>query len=233
MMFDMVKEMFRQAWQQRLLQAAEAVKSAKRQIQGIEKQVDALLLRIMDATNQSVVRAYESKIGELEHSKHKLQDKLAIRTAPNGTFDDMLELSLKFLANPWKLWESGQITLRRTVLRLAFSERLAYHRNEGPRTPKTALVFKVLGGILDGDVRDGAAEKTRTSTGISPQRPQRCASTSSATAAHFSIVVFSNQKTANNFPENTKTASKSDIWLTARQAVAVSKNCCGSKPAFP
>ena len=30
---------------------------------------------------------------------------------------------------------------------------------------------------------DGAAEKTRTSTGFIPQRPQRCASTSSATAA--------------------------------------------------
>ena len=31
--------------------------------------------------------------------------------------------------------------------------------------------------------RNGAAEKTRTSTGFIPQRPQRCASTSSATAA--------------------------------------------------
>ena len=30
---------------------------------------------------------------------------------------------------------------------------------------------------------DGAAEKTRTSTGVTPQRPQRCASTNSATAA--------------------------------------------------
>ena len=29
----------------------------------------------------------------------------------------------------------------------------------------------------------GAVEKTRTSTGVSPQRPQRCASTSSATTA--------------------------------------------------
>ena len=30
----------------------------------------------------------------------------------------------------------------------------------------------------------GAVEKTRTSTGFRPQRPQRCASTSSATTAH-------------------------------------------------
>src|SRR3546814_13011955 len=31
---------------------------------------------------------------------------------------------------------------------------------------------------------DGAVEKTRTSTAFRPQRPQRCASTSSATTAH-------------------------------------------------
>ena len=30
---------------------------------------------------------------------------------------------------------------------------------------------------------DGAVEKTRTSTGVTPQRPQRCASTNSATTA--------------------------------------------------
>ena len=32
----------------------------------------------------------------------------------------------------------------------------------------------------------GAAEKTRTSTAVKEQRPQRCASTNSATAAHGS-----------------------------------------------
>ena len=35
------------------------------------------------------------------------------------------------------------------------------------------------------ELGNGAAEKTRTSTGVSPQRPQRCASTNSATAARL------------------------------------------------
>ena len=41
----------------------------------------------------------------------------------------------------------------------------------------------------------GAAEKTRTSTDLTPQRPQRCASTSSATAAVILsyVVKFKNQ----------------------------------------
>ena len=35
-----------------------------------------------------------------------------------------------------------------------------------------------------GPLFNGAVEKTRTSTGFTPQRPQRCASTNSATTAH-------------------------------------------------
>ena len=63
---------------------------------------------------------------------------------PPGRFEEFIELSLKFLANPWNLWRSGRITLQRTVLRLAFSERISYRRNEGYRTPKTTLPFKAL-----------------------------------------------------------------------------------------
>ena len=40
----------------------------------------------------------------------------------------------------------------------------------------------------------GAVEKTRTSTGFRPQRPQRCASTNSATTAHPSLVVRATSK---------------------------------------
>ncbi len=37
---------------------------------------------------------------------------------------------------------------QRTVLRLAFAEQITYARNEGLRTPKTTLPFKVLEGFL-------------------------------------------------------------------------------------
>ena len=38
-------------------------------------------------------------------------------------------------------------------------------------------------GLTKGLRSYGAVEKTRTSTGVTPQRPQRCASTNSATTA--------------------------------------------------
>ena len=141
--------MFRDAWTQRLAQAEDIIKSGKNQIKAIEKQVDALLVRIIDTTNPTVIRAYEGKISELERSKTKLQDQLAHHITPaSGTFEEKLEPALQFLANPWKLWESGQITLRRMVLKLASTDRITYHRNQGARTTKIALPLKALGSAL-------------------------------------------------------------------------------------
>lgn len=97
----------------------------------------------------------------------------AHRSQPKGKFDEVLELSLQLLANPWKLWESDHITLRRTVLRLAFTERLQYHRKTGARTPKIAFVFNALGGHLGGEVKSGAvgAHCNPISWGITVYRP--------------------------------------------------------------
>ena len=70
---------------------------------------------------------------------------------PPGRFEEFIELSLKFLANLWNFGKSGRITLQRTVLRLAFSERIAYSRETGHRTPKTTLSFKSLADYREGN----------------------------------------------------------------------------------
>jgi len=142
-LLELVKVMFRDAWNQRLALAEDIVKSGKSQIKSIEKQVDALLGRIVDTTNPVVIRAYEGKISNLERSKTKLQGQLAHHKVPTeGTFEEKLEPALQFLASPWKLWESGQITLRRMVLKLAFTDRITYHPNQGTRTTKNSLTIQ-------------------------------------------------------------------------------------------
>ncbi|MEX2615249.1 MAG: type IV secretory system conjugative DNA transfer family protein [Alphaproteobacteria bacterium] len=78
-----------------------------------------------------------------------LQEKLSGQPTPRRTYDGILEHTLEFLANPCKLWHSERFEHKRTVLRLAFAERLAYCRNKGYRTPETTLPFKVLGGLCN------------------------------------------------------------------------------------
>ncbi len=163
-LFNITKAMFRQAWDQRIAQAQDAIRSGQQQIKTVEKQIEAVLARILDTNNSTVIGTYEKKISNLEHQKAVLADQLANQAEPKGSYEEKLEPVLTFLANPWKLWETGHIALRRTVLKLAFADRIHYHRNEGARTPEIALPFKALGGLKDRGVCFGAGGETRTPT---------------------------------------------------------------------
>ena len=93
--------------------------------------MDALLNRVLDATNSAVIHKYEDRIGTLERQKVVLCEQIADQAEPRQSFEEKLEPVLTFLANPWKLWESGNINLRRAVLKLAFAERIQYCRIQG------------------------------------------------------------------------------------------------------
>ena len=122
---------------------------------------------------QVAIGTYENKIGVLEKTKARMHDNLTLQApdqpSTTGRFDKMLELSLSFLTNPCKLWESGNLILRRTLLRLAFTEGFAYHQNEGAGTPKLSLLFKVLGVFQQGKI-----EMVRPNRQASNARRSRC-----------------------------------------------------------
>ncbi|MFC3643436.1 hypothetical protein [Aquibium oceanicum] len=102
----------------------------------VDKQIDQLVERIVEADNPRVISAYENKIASLENEKLLIAEKLQTQSKPRHALE-MFELPLGFLSTPWNLWASGQIHLHKIVLRLAFAERIAYTRNEGFRTPKS------------------------------------------------------------------------------------------------
>ena len=55
-LYKLAAAMFRVAWEHRVAQANEAIRVGRRQIADIEKQVDALLNRVLDANNAAVIR---------------------------------------------------------------------------------------------------------------------------------------------------------------------------------
>ena len=146
-LFAITKRMFKDAWGQRQKQSEGNRDIIRRERKALDKQIEGLLDRIVDAENPTVITAYEKRLDKLEREKLILDEKLKDSGPKQGTFEQLFEHAMEFLSNPWILWESGNLTLRRTVLRLAFAERISYSRTEGLRTPKTTLPFKVLGKI--------------------------------------------------------------------------------------
>lgn len=138
------RAMFKDAWDQRAAQAAQIARSCQRELVEVERQIGALLDRVVTATSDSVIRAYEGRITELENRKLLLAEQQQTKAKPQG-FNDVLELAMRFLANPCRLWEKGNLEARKMVLKLTFAEHLAYCPVEGFRTPALSMPFKALG----------------------------------------------------------------------------------------
>ena len=150
-MFALVRAMFRDAWDMRLAQATHAAGAMKATVQNVEKQIDQLLDRIVEASNDSVVAAYEKRIAKLEREKLLAEENLAKTGKPRHTFEESFELAMRFLSSPWSIWRNSDLTMKKAVLRLAFAAPLPYCRNLGLRTPDLAFPFKALDGIHSGN----------------------------------------------------------------------------------
>lgn len=159
-LIELATIMFRDVWESRCKQAQDVIASGKKQLSLIDQQIETVLERIMDASNASVISRYEDKIAELEQNKRILSEKLRKQAEPQGSFEEKLEPVLRFLANPWKLWENGNNQLRRTIIKFAFADRIHYDRFKGARTAPKSFSFKALGMISEGKVRFGAPGQT-------------------------------------------------------------------------
>ena len=65
------------------------------------------------------------------------------------SFEDHSRTAMKFLENPYELWDSEVLEDRRNVLKLCFTGKLCFDKNEGFRTARKALPFRVLEGLND------------------------------------------------------------------------------------
>ncbi|RDC70936.1 hypothetical protein DLJ49_17265 [Rhodovulum sp. 12E13] len=144
-LYELAKAMFKEAWQMKLAQAEDMAARAKIELRKLDKKIEELLDRIVDASNQSVVSAYERRVSALEREKLLLRERLDKGATPKTTWEESFELATRFLSSPWKVWKNADLALRKTVLRLAFLEPLPHCRNQGLRTPKMAYPFKALG----------------------------------------------------------------------------------------
>jgi site-specific DNA recombinase len=141
-LFEIVKSMFADAWEQRRTQMDAGKDELRKQKLLLDGHIESAVDKIMTLTNTTAVSALEKRIDDLESQKLVLDEKLENFGKPIHSFSEMFELSLDFISSPWKIWASGQLSLKRTVLRLAFSERIAYSRKTGLRTPQVSVPFE-------------------------------------------------------------------------------------------
>ena len=110
----------------------------------IDREVEKFVDMIADASSAHAARAYERKIDKLEAEKVLTMQKMAELKNLNRRLPEKVELALSFLSNPWKIWDLGDHSMRKLLLRMAFSGRISYDRKTGYRTPQTSVIFRFL-----------------------------------------------------------------------------------------
>ena len=150
MIFQTAKLAFKSFWDQRASQMKQMEATVQTDIKKLEKQIEVLLDRVVDADSPTIINAYEKRIAKLEREKLIIAENLTNSNKIRRPFDEMFEHAMQFLSNPRKLWGSERLEDKKTVLKLVFDDRLPYHRKSGFRTPKTTIPISVLAAISGG-----------------------------------------------------------------------------------
>lgn len=147
--FDIATMMLKDAWADRENHVTELAKTRRAEAKDVEQEIEKLITLVVEARNPRVVKAYEDRIDELERRKLLLLEEIGKDTNSEDVFDRVFELSMNFLSDPQKLWNSGAFEHKRAVLKLAFSDFLTHDRDTGILNSKTSLPFKVLESFCD------------------------------------------------------------------------------------
>lgn len=91
---------FRQVWDTRRDQAKALRASGKRELTRLYKEINAVLDRIMAASNTAIISRYEDKVETLERQRAVWTENLGKEVEPKGAFEEKLELTLIFLSSP-------------------------------------------------------------------------------------------------------------------------------------
>ncbi|MCR9089229.1 MAG: recombinase family protein [Rhodobacteraceae bacterium] len=143
----LAKDMFTDLWDMRHARAELERKTLEAQAAKIDKDIEALVDRLIETASPSVSQRIEARVSQLEREKLLIAEQIEKPLPNSGTAAELFEHALLFLANPWKIWEKGSLQVRRMVLRLVFAEPISYSPEQGVRTPKTTIPFRYLGGL--------------------------------------------------------------------------------------
>ena len=160
----MTKDMFARFWEQRHAQSQAETATLRARVKELDGQIAQLVDRIVDASSDTVIAAYEARIKKLEREKLLIAEKLQNSGGSQRPFGEVFELALGFLASPWNIWKNGDYAERQTVLRLAFDDRLSYCWGIRVSNPKTSIVFRMLEGA--NAMRSKMAERAGIRTAI-------------------------------------------------------------------
>jgi site-specific DNA recombinase len=146
---DMVDNMLDQLSKLKSGDIVERRKELQNQILLIERKVEQFLDRIAAADSTILITSYERQIKTLEEQRLFLQERIQKCGEFDSTVAETARTAFQFFAKPYHRWVSGDISVKRLVLKTTFARPLTYDRKEGYRTAALSLPFSLFREFSD------------------------------------------------------------------------------------
>ena len=141
-LIDLATAALRNAWNKQALNAEQSRKVIEKELGEVDRKIEGLLDRIVDAGSPTVISAYERRIGEFEFRKLLLREKMVSVGQPKKDFDETFRNALAFLIAG--ILNNGRLEDKKLALRLTFPQQLVYDPKGGVRNSILSIPFRTL-----------------------------------------------------------------------------------------
>ena len=149
----LAEAVFIDAWARRETWAKQEIGKLRQRLSQLEKDSSNILSRAAQTQIDVIAAAYEAKALELASERARVESQIRGISFPDRSFDEMFELAMKLLSNPYEIWKKANTTLKKVILRLVFTRPMEFSRKSGVRTAETTLPFKALRYLEGGDFK--------------------------------------------------------------------------------
>jgi hypothetical protein len=126
------------------LEWKKAKQTERETIKILEKQMEAVLEKILTIQNPLIQKELENKYEELNSEKNTITEKLWI-----DPFNDLTKLNLlndvkSIILNPLTIWEVWDHNMKKLLVTILFNGKIYYTKNQGYSTPDLTALYKLF-----------------------------------------------------------------------------------------
>jgi site-specific DNA recombinase len=141
---DYTKARLVRRWDKKVSELHLVQKAKEDKLESVRKDIKEYSFAAVRAENAQIRKVYEDRLKELVAEELLLAEKADNTRFKKISFGTAIEMVFDNLKNPYERWIKGDLSDRRLLLKLVFSDRLAYSKKDGFGTAKLSLPLKVF-----------------------------------------------------------------------------------------
>lgn len=141
---NVVRAIITDAWNNRVALEAQSEKMALKEIQELETRKNNLVKRLVNATNEDIIKTYESEIEKIIKKENEIRLGVSQKIHTDENFGTATAIVLSILEKPALMWQSPNYKDKRLLLEMYFEEKITYDLKAGLGTASLAPLPKLL-----------------------------------------------------------------------------------------